>query len=223
MFKDFVDLIGKNVEVEISEGIFHQGTLLDSGLDIIVLYDGKNNSYLYIPFVHVHRLKETILNEEVYYFQPSEIPIDTDTISFRKVLTLAKGLFVQVYVSGKKSIHGYLTSIMSDYFVLHSPVYKSMFISMYHVKWLIPYPSKVTPFSLNSESLPLKPTSTPLSRSFSEQLKKVENQLIVIDGGENTEKIGLLQKIRNNKMILITAEGEMVCRNLEHIKTIQLP
>ncbi|WHY69431.1 hypothetical protein [Neobacillus sp. SuZ13] len=54
-------------------------------------------------------------------------------------------------------------------------------------------------------------------------MKKVENQLIIIDGGENTEKIGLLQKIRNNKMILITAEGEMVCRNLEHIKTIQLP
>ena len=67
------------------------------------------------------------------------------------------------------------------------------------------------------------PVSTPLARSFDEQLKKFENQLVIIDGGENTEKIGLLQKVRNNKVILITAEGETVYRNLEHIKTIQLP
>ena len=67
------------------------------------------------------------------------------------------------------------------------------------------------------------PVSTPLARSFDEQLKKFENQLVIIDGGENTEQIGLLQKVRNNKAILITAERETVYRNIEHIKTIQLP
>ena len=224
MLIEFIDLIGKTIEVEISRDIFLKGTLLDSGLDIIVMYDDKNQHFLYIPFVHVQKLKEIILGEEDSSYQPpSERPIETDPISFRKALMIAKGLFVQVYVTGNKSIHGYLTSIMNDYFVFHSPVYKTMFIAMKHVKWLIPYPPYATPYSLNNEQLPLQPVSTPLARSFDEQLKKFENQLVIIDGGENTEQIGLLQKVRNNKVILITAEREMVYRNVEHIKTIQLP
>ena len=224
MLIDFIDLIGKTIEVEISRDIFLKGTLLDSGLDIIVMYDDKNQHFLYIPIVHVQQLKETILDKEDPSYQPpSERPIETDLISFRKALMIAKGLFVQVYVTGNKSIHGYLTSIMNDYFVFHSPVYKTMFIAMKHVKWLIPYPPNATPYSLNHEDLPLMPVSTPLARSFDEQLKKFENQLVIIDGGENTEQIGLLQKVRNNKVILITAEREMVYRNIEHIKTIQLP
>jgi hypothetical protein len=224
MLIEFIDLIGKTIEVEISRDIFLKGTLLDSGLDIIVMYDDKNQHFLYIPFVHVQKLKETILDEEDFSYQPpSERPIETDPISFRKALMIAKGLFVQVYVTGNKSIHGYLTSIMNDYFVFHSPVYKTMFIAMKHVKWLIPYPPNATPYSLNNEHLPLQPVSTPLARSFDEQLKKFENQLVIIDGGENTEQIGLLQKVRNNKVILITAERETVYRNIEHIKTIQLP
>ena len=60
-----------------------------------------------------------------------------------------------------------------------------MFISMNHVKWLIPYPPNTTPYSLNNQNLPLKPVSTPLARSFEEQLKKLENQLVIIDGGDN--------------------------------------
>ncbi|WP_174523443.1 DUF2642 domain-containing protein [Neobacillus drentensis] len=224
MLIDFIDSRGIPIEVEISGGVIHKGILTDAGLDIIVLYDGRTDSYLYIPFVHVQRIKETILDEEyTSYTTPSEQPIETDVISFRKSLTIAKGLFVKVNVTGNKYIHGYITNIMNDYFVFHSPVYKTMFISMNHVKWLIPYPPNTIPYSLNKENLPLGPISAPLARSFDEQLKRLENQLVIIDGGENTEKIGLLQKIRNNKMILITAEGETVCRNLEHIKTIQLP
>ena len=224
MLIDFIDLIGKTIEVEISRDIFLKGTLLDSGLDIIVMYDDKNQHFLYIPIVHVQQLKETILDKkDPSYQRPSERPIETDLISFRKALMIAKGLFVQVYVTGNKSIHGYLTSIMNDYFVFHSPVYKTMFIAMKHVKWLIPYPPNATPYSLNNEHLPFQPVTTPLARSFDEQLKKFENQLVIIDGGENTEQIGLLQKVRNNKVILITAERETVYRNVEHIKTIQLP
>ena len=110
MLIDFVDLIGKKIEVELSGGIFRKGILIDAGLDIIVLFDGMTDSYLYIPFVHVQRLNETSFAEEDFSTNPpSEKPIETDVISFRKALTVAKGMFVQVYVTGNKSIHGYLT------------------------------------------------------------------------------------------------------------------
>ena len=65
MLIDFVDLIGKNIEVEISGGSFHKGILIDSGLDIIVLYDGRTNSFLYIPFVHIQRLKEIRIRKKI--------------------------------------------------------------------------------------------------------------------------------------------------------------
>jgi hypothetical protein len=222
MLIDFTDLIGKYIEVEISGGIFHHGILIDYGLDIIVLYKGTTNTFFYIPFGHIQRLKETNRENDTSSEPPAETPISSEVISLRKVLTIAKGMFVQVYVTGNKAIHGYLTSIMNDYFVFHSPIYKTIFVSMKHVKWIIPYPPNTTPFSLSNEYLPLNPVTSPLARSFEEQLKKFENKLVILDGGDNPENIGFLQKVRNNKAVLVTAEGEAIIRNFEHIKTIQL-
>ncbi|MED3561316.1 DUF2642 domain-containing protein [Bacillus xiapuensis] len=222
---DFNELLGKTIEIEISGGSFHIGVLVDSGLDILVIYNGIAHSFLYIPVVHIQRLKEVSIEEDYYESPPTEKPIEIDaqSISYRKILNNAKGRFVQVYVTGNKSIHGYLTSIMNDYFVFHSPAYKTMFISMQHVKWLIPYPENATPYNLSKENIPLVPASAPLARTFEEQLKKLENQMVILDGGDHPEKIGLLQKVRNNKLTIVTAERETVYRNLEHTKTIQLP
>lgn len=221
---DFLDLIGKNIEVEISGGSFHKGNLVDSGLDIIVIYEGGNNSFLYIPFVHIQRLKEiSKMEENTSYVAPSVKPIEAEAISYRKTLMMAKGLFLKVYMTGNHSIHGYLTNIMSDYIIFHSPAYKTMFISMNHVKYVIPYPPNSSPYSLNKQQLSLNPPQTPFADTFEDQLKKLENQFVILDGGDNPEKIGLLQKVQNNKAILITAEGEKVYWNLEHIKTLHLP
>lgn len=216
-------LIGKNIEIEISGGNFYTGILVDSGLDILVLYVGRSQRFYYIPTVHIQRVKEAKMDQysDVYEL-PEEKPLEPDslTISFRGILTNARGRFVEVYVTGNKSIHGYLTSIMNNHFVFYSPIYKTVFISMDHVKWLIPYPEHSAPYSINNQTLPAAPASIPLARSFEDQCKKLENQLVVIDGGDSSEKIGLLQKVSNYQLTLITAEREVVYRNLEHVKTI---
>jgi hypothetical protein len=217
------ELMGKNIEIEISGGNFHSGTLVDSGLDILVLYVGRSQRFLYIPVVHIQRVKEAKQDQNsIVYEPPSEKPIEPDSlsISFRGILTNARGRFVEVYVTGNKSIHGYLTSIMNNHFVFYSPVFKTVFISMDHVKWLIPYPDHSSPYSINNQTLPAAPASIPLARSFEDQCKKLENQLVVIDGGDSSEKIGLLQKVLNNQLTLITAESDIVYRNLEHVKMI---
>lgn len=219
----FNELMGKDIEIEISGGNFHSGTLVDSGLDILVLYVGRSQRFLYIPSVHVQRVKEVTADQNsIVYDLPSEKPIESDSlsISFRGILTNARGRFVEVYVTGNKSIHGYLTSIMNNHFVFYSPVFKTVFISMDHVKWIIPYPEHSSPYSISNQKLPAAPASIPLARSFEDQCKKLENQLVVIDGGDSSEKIGLLQKVWNNQLILITAERNIVYRNLEHVKTI---
>lgn len=219
----FNELMGKNIEIEISGGNFHEGILVDTGLDILVLYVGKRHKFLYIPVIHIQRVKEAKLDQNsVVYEPPSKKPLEPDslTISFRGILTNARGRFVEVYVTGNKSIHGYLTSIMNNHFVFYSPVYKTVFISMDHVKWLIPYHEHCTPYSINDQTLPAAPATIPLARSFEDQCKKLENKLVVIDGGDSSEKIGLLQKVSNNQLTLITAERNIVYRNLEHVKTI---
>ncbi|MCM3693482.1 DUF2642 domain-containing protein [Neobacillus niacini] len=221
--KTFNELVGKNIEVEISGGKFHSGTMVDSGLDILVLYVGRSQRFLYIPAVHIQRVKEVTMEQNsIVYEPPTEKPIEPDSlsISFRGILTSAKGRFVEVYVTGNKSIHGYLTSIMNNHFVFYSPVFKTVFISMDHVKWLIPYPEHSAPYSIINQTLPAAPASIPLARSFEDQCKKLENHLVVIDGGDSSEKIGLLQKVLNSQLTLVTAEREIVYRNLKHVKTI---
>ncbi|MEH7274938.1 DUF2642 domain-containing protein [Neobacillus vireti] len=219
----FKDLIGKNIEIELSGKNFYTGTLIDSGLDILVLYVGRSQRFYYIPTVHIQRVKEAKMDQNSFVYElPEEKPLKPDslTISFRGILNNARGRFVEVYVTGNKTIHGYLTSIMNDYFVFYSPIYKTVFISMDHVKWLVPYPEHSAPYSINNQTLPASPASIPLARSFEDQCKKLENQLVVIDGGDSSEKIGLLQKVSNYQLTVITAERDMVYRNLEHIKTI---
>ena len=53
--------------------------------------------------------------------------------------------------------------------------------------------------------------------------KKFIGKLIILDGGHNKDKIGLLQDVRNNKIALITAESNTMYWNLTHIKTVQFP
>ena len=220
---DFNHLIGQNVSIEISGKIELFGKLIDAGLDIIVIY---NRQYFYIPMGHIQRMKldtQNIYDWDVDFQPEQPITTDTDTISYRKILTNAKGTFVSLYIAGDKTIHGYLTSVMNDYFVFYSPAHNVMFISMNHLKWLIPYNKNTSPYSLNSDVLPVKPTTISLARTFTEQCKKLENQIVILDNGDHPEKIGLLKKVYDNKITLVTAEGEIVYWNCQHLKTFHLP
>jgi hypothetical protein len=217
--------IKKEVEIEISGKTYFSGILIDIGLDIIVLFDGLQ--YLYIPLMHLHNIKEReILGNEEGTEKPSDkMPFQNEheTISYRKILTNSKGQFLEIFVTGNRSIHGYITSVLNDYIVFYSPIYKTLFISMQHIKWLIPYSSKLTPYTLSNSALPVVPSSIPLSRSFEEQLKKYEGQLLVFDLGDNPIKVGLVKSISNNIVELVTAGGQTVYWKLMHLKTVHIP
>ncbi|MEH6905950.1 DUF2642 domain-containing protein, partial [Neobacillus drentensis] len=83
MNTDLIELRDKYIAVEISGGNFHREILIDFGLDIIVLFDGRNNTFLYIPFVHIQQLKEILMKEDTFYDPPTEKPISSDSISYR--------------------------------------------------------------------------------------------------------------------------------------------
>ncbi|WP_108670133.1 DUF2642 domain-containing protein [Peribacillus acanthi] len=219
---DINTLMGKQVSILLSGKTSFKGVLTDLGQDILVLYNG--NQFIYIPFLHVHRIKKTIdKNEFVSNPTESAFPDEMDAISYRKILTNAKGTFSEIYVTGNLTFHGYITSVLNDYFVFYSPVYKTMFISMSHLKWLTPYNQTITPYSLSNESLPVNPSSVPLQRSLEEQLKREVGKLVVFDAGSDPMKIGKLLNVNNNLVELALANGDTVYLKLSHIKSIHLP
>jgi hypothetical protein len=219
------NFLGKEVELEVSGKTYFSGILIDLGLDILVLFNGTQ--YLYIPLMHLHNIKEREIkvNEEGIEKPTDRMPLlnEQESISYRKILTNAKGQFLEIFVTGNRAIHGYITSVLNDYIVFYSPVYKTLFISMQHVKWLIPYSSKLTPYTLSNKELPVVPSTIPLLRSLEEQLKKYDGQLLVFDLGDNPDKVGLVKGTANNIVELVTASGRTVYWKLIHLKTVHFP
>ncbi|MBB5322964.1 hypothetical protein HNQ34_000041 [Anoxybacillus tepidamans] len=216
-------LLGKQIKLEVSGGTIVQGVLVDFGIDIVVIYTGKE--YLYIPHLHIHHIKLHI-DPTIQITSPfPEVPLHNEEtmISYRKTLLNAKSRFVEIYVIGNKSIHGYITSVLNDYFVFYSPVYKTMLISLNHLKWFTPYQKNITPYTLGNDVLPVQPTSLALQRSLEEQLKKMEGHLVIFDLGDHPMKIGLLKQVQNNIVQLVTASGESVYWKVIHLKTVHFP
>lgn len=220
--REFEKHVGKSVEVELSGHIVHGGRLMDCGQDVLVIYDGSK--YLYIPSPHVQHIKEdTEMSYPIDKKSMAPIEDDSNTISYRKILSNAKGGFAEIYVTGEQTLHGYITNVMNDYFTFYSPVYKTMLVSLDHMKWLTPYQNGRTPYDLNNNQFPVTPSNISLSRTMEEQLKKFVGKLVVFDAAERPEKIGLLSQIEGKLVELITAREEKVYLNLKHLKTVHLP
>ncbi|RBW69990.1 DUF2642 domain-containing protein [Bacillus taeanensis] len=220
--KSMRNYIGEQVKLEVSGKSRHKGVLVDIGSDIIVLFNGED--FLYIPFVHIQNFQlNTEENEEIKVTGEAPINKQSEEISLRKVLNNARGVFAEIFVTGNQSIHGYVTSVLNNYFVFYSPVYQTMFIPLNHLKWLIPYNQNQTPYKLTNQHFLVNPSNLTLARTFDEQLKKLVGKIVVFDLGGNAAKIGQLQMIENNFVHLISAREKVIYLNIHHIKTVHLP
>jgi hypothetical protein len=218
------DQVGNYIKLEISGNKVLSGILIDIGSDLWVIYNG--NDFLYIPIIHIQNWKFLKLDEidDIITLSDEQSPIfsHNEEISLRKTLTAAKGIFTEIYVTSKQALHGYIISIMNNYFVFYSPIYKTMFISLNHLKWLIPYTNNQRPYGLSNANLPLNPTNITFARSFEVQIDKLVGELIVFNIGENENVIGKVEGVKNNFVKLITAKEDPVYVNLQHIKTVHM-
>lgn len=217
----FTSFIGETIRLELSGNQFLHGILIDKGSDILVIYDGKQ--FLYIPDFHVQSMSFHNV-DEIDISEPEESPVfeQSEAISLRKVLYNAKGMFAEIFVTSQ-SLHGYITSIMNNYFVFYSPVYKTMCIPLQHLKWLTPYNEGQNPYGLSQQDLPLRPSNITVARTFEEQLKKFIGKIVVFDIGKSRNRIGKLGSIDSNLIELVLANNETICLNLHHIKTVHFP
>ncbi|AZV49842.1 DUF2642 domain-containing protein [Bacillus halotolerans] len=224
--KGLNQFLDTDVDVVISGDTRFVGTLIDIGQDIFVIFNGCN--YLYIPLLHLHQMNKAIINTNTgkpILRDPEDtiMQAENNSFSYRNTLNNVKGKFIEVYVTGDRSIHGYVTSVLNDYIVFFSPVFKTLFISMHHLKWFTPYSTEQTPYTLDNSQLPVVPSSVSLVRNFEEQIKKYVGQLVIFDMGEVPEKVGLLKDVSNNIIELINASGKSIIWKLNHLKTMHLP
>ncbi|MFE5323339.1 DUF2642 domain-containing protein [Paenibacillus sp. NPDC056579] len=218
------DLLGQNVILTIS-GINAplRGNLDHLGNDMIILNNGRK--YIYIPLLH---LRQLVLDDDqrtgdngVMLTEP--LFDDEQDISYRKMLMNAKGVFTEMVITGSQPLHGYVTSVMNDFFAFYSPVYQVVYIPMQQLKYMIPYEPNVTPYALMLERFPLSPLSLTLARTFDQQMKKLEGRLVVLDSGDDPHTIGQLKSIRNGMVELVAAGGETVFLHMEQIRTVHIP
>lgn len=215
--------IGKFIKLEISGKKFISGLLVDIGSDTWVVFNGKD--CLYIPIVHIQNwefLKQDEVTEISINDAPTPIYHNNEEISLRKILTLSKGNFTEIYVTSNQALHGFIISIMNNYFVFNSPIYKTMFISLNHLKWIIPYTNNQRPYGLPNTSLPVNQSNITFARSFEVQIEKLKGELIVFNNGENENLIGKIHGINNNYVELIKANEEPIYINLQHIKSVHM-
>ena len=114
------------VVIELSGRKILKGSVIDSSSDIMVIYNG--NMFVYIPIDHIQTLEIDYDNEDNVQ-QPSERPtfnsqVSNKELTLTNILSHAKGIHVEISVTKNLALHGVITSVMNDYFVLSLPFTK---------------------------------------------------------------------------------------------------
>jgi hypothetical protein len=215
--------LGKSIELELSGcKLPIQGETIDMGQDLIVVYG--NHRFIYIPLHHLQSMHMTKADDpNSTTILPAPDPeMDHNNISYRKILMNARGRFSEISIGGR-TLHGYITNIMNDYFIFFSPLHHSVYVSINHLKYIIPSPTNSTPYSLSQQHFPMQPASMPLSRTLDQQLQKMVGELVILNLGDKPYRAGLLKSADNNLLELVEAEGNTLIMHTDHVQTIHLP
>lgn len=217
------NLITEVVEIEVSGKKMMNGTLVDSGSDLVVLFNGID--FVYISLEHIQRFEVNSNEDDI--MAPTHAPTistveDEKDLSFREILTQAKGNYVELYVTDGPPIHGYILSLMDDYIEFYSPVYKIVYVSLRHLKVLIPYAENESPYGKNFHNSLVQSSRQILASTFKQQIEKFKDKIVVLNAGGNKSHIGKLNEIEENLVEIHGAKLHSYYLNLDHIKTLHL-
>ncbi|SOC05478.1 hypothetical protein SAMN05880501_10467 [Ureibacillus xyleni] len=217
----FNQLKKETVKVDLAGKTYFRGSLIESNGEIIVLYDGKD--FIYIPMSHVDNISVS-QNEAENILTPLTLPSilngkQENVLTLDEMLNLSKGMYTEIYVANRQPIHGLIYNVMSDYFIFHSPIYKTIYISKQHLKWLIPFHEQKRPFELTDDELKVS-SNNQFESSFKRQVERMKNKIVMFNLGEHSHHIGKLMNVYDQIVELRTARGNTILLNMTHIKSI---
>ena len=224
MNKTIQSLIKEIVKVEVSGKKLISGTIIDLGSDMLVLFNGKN--FMYIPLEHIQNFEMDQNNEEDIQ-GPTEDPSikaieNQQDLTFKETLEIAIGRYVEIYVTDNQPLHGQITSVQDDYFVFYSPIYKTMYIPIAHLKWLIPYVQNESLYGLNEKNRIVRSNSGVLANTFKKQIEKFVHRIVVLNIGGVKSHNGKISSIDEQIIEIQKARTNAMYLNINHIKTLHL-
>lgn len=218
MMQFFSSYLGQKVVLRILGDSDHKGILVDYGTDIVVINNYKQ--YIYFPLHHIQHLMS---DPEPDAYASASVTgfVRADAVSFEMIMKNAIGHFAEIYLAGHQSMHGKITEIQTDYFCFSTPLYRRMFIPLFHLKWISPSASGNTPFLFDDQTVVSPDAGTlSLSPAFAEQIKKWKGRLIGMDIGLPSQKIGQLHALDGPILELVSADEKTHHYHIQHIKNI---
>ncbi|MEK4229774.1 DUF2642 domain-containing protein [Solibacillus sp. FSL H8-0538] len=205
----------ETITLELSGNTLIKGSIIDLSRDIVVLFNGID--FLYIPVEHIQHVTKAS-NENEAVVEPSELPsINKNELTLPGILTQALGFYTELYVMRNESLHGYITHVLQDYFVFHSPIYKTMYIASKHLKSLIPYPHNQLPYGLHRDNA----APSDLEPTLAAQLAKMTNELVILNQSTKPYHIGKIMKMDGPFIEMQSARMANTYVNLEHVKIVR--
>lgn len=222
--KTIQSLIKEVIKIEVSGKKLINGTVIDLGSDMLVLFNGTN--FMYIPFEHIQNFEIDQNNEEDIQ-DPTENPSikaleNQLELSFKETLELAMGRYVEIYVTDNQALYGQITSVQDDYFVFNSPIYKTMYIPIAHLKWLIPFTQNESLYGLDEKRGIVQSNSEVLANTFIKQIEKFVHKIAVFNIGGIKSHNGKINSIEDQMMEVQKARSNAIYLNIDHIKTLHL-
>lgn len=198
-----------------------RGDIFDSGIDIIVLFNGEE--FIYIPIYHIESIAADTPDTD--YEQHSDLPsislnLSQNALSLDDVLKEAKGIYQELCISNKKPLHGTILEVLDDYIVFYSPIYKTVYIPKKHLKWLIPYSTSERPYGLSDAEFSGQNSRQKFKGDFLQQLEILSNRLVVLNLDDKKHHTGRIKSISNAMIELQTVKMKSVFVNIAHIQTI---
>jgi len=207
--------IGQIIEAEVSSKKTIVGKLLEIGSDLIVLFNGQK--YVYLPVVHLLSVNKGE-STDTEYMNAATAPFEGKQLSLKQILTNASGIFVELFLTGNHTVHGYIQYVQEDYIVFDSPAFKTMYIPVSHLKWLIPYLNQ-TPYQIKTGQQ-IQSSGESFAQTFEEQMKKSLGKIVLFDLGKDSEKIGILNGVETVLVELVKGNGKTVYLNMAHLKSM---
>ena len=94
-----------------------------------------------------------------------------------------------------------------------------MYISMSHLKWLIPYAQNELAYGLE---LSVQHNNETLASTFEVQAEQFKDEIVVLNIGGPKSHIGKITNVEQQIVEVQTARADSIYVNLSHIKTLHV-
>ena len=95
-----------------------------------------------------------------------------------------------------------------------------MYISLAHIKWLIPYAQSHKLYGSDNDSATTQPNNETFARTFETQVEKYINKIVMLNIGERKSFIGKINNVEEQIVEFQSARTSPIYLNLHHIKTL---